>query len=129
MRAAHSARAISRTYFLASAEPVQWRTIGDIIAQSVGGRVRQVDLAPLVVRATSFAGEWLGRMTGTVTIANRSRAALSRHPYWVCSSARAQRELDFHESISLPEAVRETYLWYRQTGWLRGAQRSATAVA
>jgi nucleoside-diphosphate-sugar epimerase len=129
LRAAHSDRAISRTYFLASSEPVQWRTIGGFIAQSVGGRVRHVDLAPLVVRATSFAGEWVGRMTGTATIANRSKAALSRHPYWVCSSARARSELDFRASVSLPDAVRETYLWYRQTGWLRGARRSDTAVA
>jgi nucleoside-diphosphate-sugar epimerase len=129
LRAAQCEQAISRTYFLASSEPVQWRTIGTAIARTVGRRVRQVDLASPVVQAASFAGEWLGRVTRTVSIANRSKAALSRHPYWVCSSARAKRELGFQESISLPDAVRQTYLWYRQTGWLRGSRPADTAVS
>jgi nucleoside-diphosphate-sugar epimerase len=129
VHAAQREQAISRTYFLASSEPVQWRTIGTMIATILGRRVRQIDLAPPMVRAASFAGEWLGRVTGTASIANRSKAALSRHPYWVCSGARAQRELGVQESISLPDAVRQTYLWYGQSGWLRGARRAATAVA
>jgi nucleoside-diphosphate-sugar epimerase len=129
VRAAQCEQAISRTYFLASSEPVQWRSIGTVIGATVGRRVRQLDLAPPLVQVAAFAGEWLGRMTGTASIANRSKAALSRHPYWVCSSARARRELGFQQSISLPDAVRETYLWYRQSGWLRGARPTDTAVA
>jgi len=84
--------------------------------------------APLVSTA-SVAGEWLGRLTNTVTLANRSKAALSRHPYWICSAERARRELGFQGTRSLPEALRDTYYWYRQSGWLRGSRRADTAVA
>ena len=129
LAAAANPRAISRTFFLSSEEPVRWRALGDAIAGLVGRRARHVNIATPVVRAVSAAGEWVGRLTRTATIANRSKAALSRHPYWVCSSARARRELGFHESVSLPDAMLQTYLWYRQNGWLRGSRPSDTAVA
>jgi nucleoside-diphosphate-sugar epimerase len=64
-----------------------------------------------------------------VTIANRSKAALSREPYWVCSASRARGELGFEESRSLPDALRDTYYWYRKSGWLGGSGRGADAVA
>jgi len=122
-------RAISRTYFLSSSQPVQWRTIGENIASAVGKRVRHVDLYGPLVHTASAAGEWLGRLTHTATIANRSKAELSRHPFWVCSALRARTELAFQESRSLPEALRDTYYWYRQRGWIGGSRRTDTAVA
>jgi nucleoside-diphosphate-sugar epimerase len=127
--ASRSERAISRTYFLAPSEPVQWRTIGESIASAVGRRVRHVDLYGPLVHTASAAGEWLGRLTHTASIANRSKAELSRHPFWVCSATRARRELAFQESRSLPEGLRDTYYWYRQSGWMRGSRRTGTAVA
>jgi nucleoside-diphosphate-sugar epimerase len=127
--ASRSERAISRTYFLSSSEPVQWRTIGENIASAVGKPVRHVDLYGPLVQTASAAGEWLGRLTHTATIANRSKAELSRHPFWVCSGLRARQELAFQESRSLPDALRDTYYWYRQSGWLRGSRRIVSAVA
>jgi nucleoside-diphosphate-sugar epimerase len=129
LAAARCEQAISRTYFLASAEPVQWRAFGEHIASVVGRHARHVDLPGAIVRTASVAGEFFGRVTHTTTIANRSKAALSRYPYWVCSSERARRELGFREAHSLPEALRHTYYWYRQTGWLRGSPRVDSAVA
>jgi nucleoside-diphosphate-sugar epimerase len=121
---------VCRTYFLSSTEPVQWRTIGDHIAAAVGRRVRHIDVYAPLVQTASVAGEWIGRLTDTATLANRNKAALSRHPYWVCSAARARLELGFRETRSLPEAVRDTYYWYRKCGWLRGSYRAGgSAVA
>jgi nucleoside-diphosphate-sugar epimerase len=129
LAAARRDTSIPRTFFLSSAEPVQWRTFGEHIAAALGKRVRHVNLHSSIVRTASFAGEWIGRLTRTATLANRSKAALSRHRYWVCSAERARQELDFQESRSLPDAVRETYYWYRQSGWLRGSRRADSAVA
>lgn len=129
LRAAQCDQAISRTYFLSSSEPVQWRTLGELIAATTERRVRHVNVSPPVVWVASMAGQWIGRLTRSATMANRDKAVLSRYPFWVCSSARARRELEFHETRSLPDALRETYLWYRQKGWLRGARPLDTAVA
>jgi nucleoside-diphosphate-sugar epimerase len=120
---------VCRTYFLSSAEPVQWRAIGNHIAAAVGRRVRHIDVFAPLVQTASLAGEWIGRMTHTATLANRSKAALARHPFWVCSAARARQELGFRETRSLPEAMRDTYYWYCESGWLHGSRRADSAVA
>lgn len=127
--AATKREAIARKYFLASEAPVQWRALGELIGKAVGRRVRHIDVPSAVVQAAAFVGEWIGRIANRPSIANSSKAALSRPPYWVCSSARARHELGFTPSHSLPEAVRQTYYWYRKSGWLGGAQNAGKPVA
>lgn len=126
--AASRPEAIARKYFLASEAPIQWRALGELIARVVGRRVRHIEIPAAVIQAVGFAGEWLGRIANRASIANRSKAALSRPPYWVCSAARARHELGFTPSHSLPEAVQQTYYWYRKSGWL-GARNASNPVA
>jgi len=127
--AATKPEAIARKYFLASEAPVQWRALGEEIAAASGRRALHIDLPAPLVSAAAFAGEFIGRLTRTAPLANRSKAALARPHYWVCSALRARRELAFSPSRSLPDAVRETYYWYRQHGWLGGSRRADSAVA
>jgi nucleoside-diphosphate-sugar epimerase len=127
--AASRQQAVARTYFLAGEAPVQWRAFGDVIAKALGRRVRHVDLPAMLVATASVAGELFGRLSRRPTIANRSKAALSRQRFWICSAARARNELGFRESRSLPEAVRDTYYWYRKCGWLGGSRGAAGTVA
>jgi len=126
---AQAPHAISRAYFLSSAEPVQWRALGEEIANAVGRGVRHVNVPAPIVRAASFVGDVIGRATRSVGLANSNKAELARHRYWVCSAARARLELGFTESRSLPDAVKDTYYWYRQSGWLRGTRASHSSVA
>ena len=107
---------ICRTYFLSSDEPVRWRTLGEHIASGAERRVRHVNVYSPIVTTASLAGEWIGRLTKRATLANRSKGALSRQRYWVCSAERAKSELGFRQTRSLPDAVRDTYYWYRQSG-------------
>ncbi len=122
-------QAISRKYFLAGESPVQWRALGDFIANAVNRRVRHVDVPAPIVATVSLAGELIGRLLKGATIANWSKALLSRQRYWICSASRARDELGFRESRSLPEAVRDTYYWYRNSGWLAGSRGAARPVA
>jgi dihydroflavonol-4-reductase len=124
--AALSDAAILRCYFLSSSRPVQWRTLGEHVANAIGRDVRHVDVSGALVRTASLAGSLVGRLTGHNSIANADKAALARHHFWVCSAQRARRELAFNESHSLPDAVRETYLWYRQNGWLGGSRGASS---
>ena len=127
--AATRREAVSRTYFLAPDLPVQWRALGDEIVRVVGRGGRHVNVPPALVLGASLAGELVGRITRRPMLANRSKAALSREPYWVCSASRARSELGFRAARSLPEAVRDTYFWYRKSGWLGDSRRGAGTVA
>ena len=120
--------ALLRTYFLSSAAPVQWRELGRIIARVMDVRPRHIDLPRPVVDLASMAGDALGHITGRPLLANGHKGALSHHPFWVCSPARAERELGFRQTYSLPDAVRDTYLWYVEHGWVQGSPRWAATV-
>jgi dihydroflavonol-4-reductase len=126
MAASERTEAISQTYFLAAESPVRWRELGGAIAHAMGRKVRHLDVPLPLVRVASTGGELLGRLSGRASLANRNKAALARHPFWVCSASRAATELGFRPRHSLPEAVRETYHWYRQSGWLRGSSRASS---
>lgn len=121
--------AISRTYFVAGVEAIRWREFGDYIAAAAGRRVRHLNLPFAIVGPASMAGELWSRVSRRATIANRSKATLSRQKYWVCSASRAREDLALAESRSLPQAIRDTYYWYRQNGWLRGSSGARGAVA
>jgi len=125
--AAQSPRAVSRTYFLASDQPVVWREIGEGIAIAAGRSVGHVEIPWSLVWVASALGDLVGALTGTASLANRSKAEQARQRAWHCSAARARKELGFQQRRSLPEALRETYLWYAEHGWLRGANVPAAA--
>jgi nucleoside-diphosphate-sugar epimerase len=119
LRAGVTERAAMRTYFLASRNAVQWSTVVDAMALAARRRLRVVNLPQWLVASSAEAGELVAALTGHVPLANRSKVALGRQPYWVCSAARARDELGFQERVTLPEGIRETYLWYVTHRWLR----------
>ncbi len=118
-----------RLYFLASKAPIQWCALGAVIARAAGTSARHLNIPGAVIRALAHIGDLAAGFTVETPLLNSNKAALSRHPYWVCDGGRAERELGWRESRSLPDAVRETYLWYEQSGWLSGSSRAAVAVA
>lgn len=120
---------VCRTFFLSSAEPLQWRALGEEISNVVGRQVRHLNVPAPIVDVVSAFGELLGRGGLPMPLANRSKAALARQPLWICSAARAREELAFRPTRSLPDALRDTYNWYRQSGWLRDSRRVVPAVA
>lgn len=125
VRASTHERAVCRTYFLSSAQPVQWKDIGAEIADAVGRRVHEVNLGQWMVSAAAVLGEVAGRVRGVAPLANRNKALLGRHALWVCSAWRAREEIGFAERVTLPVGIRETYLWYVTHGWVPGRRGNA----
>jgi nucleoside-diphosphate-sugar epimerase len=126
--AAREKAAIGRTYFLASRQPITWGDLGTQIAAAIGVQPRTLNVSLGLVRMASTAGEWFGRLTGSAPLLCESRATLAAQPRWVCSPARAEQELGFNPVRALPDALRETYLWYVRAGWLRDPRGVETVV-
>lgn len=123
-----SPAAVGETYFVANAEPVQWREFGALVARALSRAARHLDIPAPVIRGAGIAGDLFSRVTGRATLASRSRYLMSRQPFWVCSASRARDELGFRETRSLPDAIRDTYLWYLDHGWLRASPGAAAAM-
>lgn len=119
IRAAATDRAAMRTYFLASTDPLRWSAVGQEIAAAIRRPLRSVNVPLLAVRAAAEAGQLFGALTGTLPLGTRDKAILATAPFWLCSAARARAELGFAPRVTLPEGIRETYLWYVTHRWLR----------
>lgn len=119
--------AAGQTYFLAS-HALQWRALGERIGETVNRPVSHLNVPGTLVRAVSHLGDATALVTGDTPLLNANKAALTRHPFWLCSSDRAKNDLGWNPTRSLPDALRDTYLWYRQSGWLNGSPRSAVVA-
>lgn len=122
-------QAMGRTYFLANEAPLQWRSLGERVATAVGHSVSHLNVPGSLVQAASHLGDLAALVMRDTPLLNSNKAALARHPFWLCSAERARNDLGWQASGSLPDALRDTYLWYEQSGWLSGSPRSAFAVA
>ena len=129
LAAARTDAATDRTYFLASTNPIEWRTLGQAIEAVVGRGAMHLNIPGGLVRAAAHIGDVAGAFMLGMPMLNSNKASLSRQPFWVCSAERAGKELGWAQTRSLPDAVRDTYLWYQQSGWLSGPRRTAVAVA
>lgn len=127
MAAAQHQNAVGHVFFLGSKAPVQWRELGAEIGRAVKKQVRHLNVPGTLVRAGARIGDVVAGLMLETPLLNSNKVALARYPYWVCSSAQAEKELDWRQERSLPDAVRDTYLWYQQSGWLGGSARAAVS--
>jgi nucleoside-diphosphate-sugar epimerase len=119
VRCAGAGEAVGGTYFLANEEPVQWGALFERAAECAGGSLTvDVQVPPPLVAVAATVGDAIARMTGHASLLTSEKVALSRPPYWVCSSELARRELGVESRIELQDGLLQTYDWYLANGWL-----------
>jgi nucleoside-diphosphate-sugar epimerase len=117
--AASTPAAEGRTYFLANDEPVQWASLFEIARSASAARPRlDVDIPLPLVQLGAKGGDILARLTGHASLLTSEKVALGRPSFWVCSNARAKRELGFTPRVPLATGIAETYRWYLENGGL-----------
>ncbi|HET9796696.1 MAG TPA: NAD-dependent epimerase/dehydratase family protein [Gemmatimonadaceae bacterium] len=118
--AAERSEAVGGTYFVANREPTTWRALYDEVAAAAGRSPALTLQIPLAaIAAAGMAGDLVSALTGWHSLANRNKTRLARPRWWLCDATRARAELGWEASIPLQDGVRDTYLWYRQAGWMR----------
>jgi len=121
--------AVGRTYYVANDRAPSW---GELYAEiaSAASCVRTLDLqVPLpAIAAAGVAGDLLSAVTGWHTLANRHKTRLARPRWWLCDPERAHVELGWKAAIPLQHGVRETYLWYLASRWMRPRTRGKVSV-
>ena len=123
---AESAAAVGRTYFVANETSVSWRGLYSAVATAASSAPAIDVQIPLpAIALAGVAGDVVSALTGWHSLANGHKTRLARPRWWLCDSARARAELGWRETIPLQDGVRETYLWYREAGWMRARPRAA----
>ena len=108
-----------RRYFLSDGEVYQSSTFSNLIREELGRPWWIRITAPLwVLRAVTFCGEYLGRLTGKVTALNNDKYNIMRQRNWRCDITPARRELGYEPQVQLAEGVRRSIQWYKEHKWL-----------
>ena len=116
---ATTAAMANRTFFVANDEPVRWRDLFRMAAECAGRTiVADVNLPRPLVTAGANVGDIVAKIRRRAGLLTSEKAVLAKPPYWICSNARAKRELGFASRIDLEAGLRETYDWYVANGWL-----------
>ena len=108
-----------RKYFLSDGQVYQSTTFSDLIHEELGRPWWLRITAPVwVLRVVTFFGEYIGHMTGKVTVLNNDKYNILRQRNWRCDIEPARRELGFEPKVQLKEGVKTTIQWYKDHKWL-----------
>ena len=108
-----------RKYFLSDGEVYQSTTFSDYIHEELGRPWWIRITAPVwLLRAVTFVGEYIGRMTGKVSALNNDKYNILRQRNWRCDIQPAIDELGYRPQVKLQEGVRRSIKWYKENGWL-----------
>jgi len=105
-------------YHVASPEVYPWAAVCRALARTAGRKARLVRVPPGLIRAAAAASEWVAGGLGRSTMFNRDKAKELLAPGWLCDTEDARRELGFSAATPLEQGLKETWLWYRNEGWL-----------
>lgn len=118
LAAAISERSRGRLYFLTNPFPVVWRDFVQLAASVCGKRAISLPVPPSFLRLTAFLGDAASKLTGKPVLIRSDKLQELVQTAWVCSPERAWRDFGWRASTPLDEAIRRTFLWYREHGWL-----------
>ena len=108
-----------RKYFLSDGEVYQSATFSNLIHEALGRPWWIRITAPVwVLRIVTFLGEYIGRITGTVTALNNDKYNILKQRNWRCDIQPAIDELGYQPKVQLEEGVKKTIQWYRDHKWL-----------
>ncbi len=108
-----------RKYFLSDGQVYQSATFSTLLHEALGRPWWIRITAPVwVLRVVTFFGEYIGRLTGTVTALNNDKYNILRQRNWRCDISPACRELGYKPEYDLKRGVSLAVKWYQDNGWL-----------
>lgn len=105
-------------YFAADPTISSYAQMGQLAALAMGVPVRVIKLRrwPFILPALVMEG--VGRLRNKPALISLDKLREASQAGWVCSPAKAQRQLGFQVAAPLAERYRQTAEWYRANGWL-----------
>jgi dihydroflavonol-4-reductase len=105
-------------FFLGSLERYNWKQIGLIAAKAMDKKARALAIPKAVLYIAGFFAGLAEKWFGANVDINMDRARRITQASWYCSSEKAKNELGYEQKVSLEKGMKETFLWYKEHGWL-----------
>jgi nucleoside-diphosphate-sugar epimerase len=117
--AADRARSGGGVFYLTGTPAHSWREIGEAIAAAMGKRATAVRIPDAAMATAAWvASAWCALTGRKPGLLNADKWREARQAGWLCSGARAERELGFRPRVRLDEGVKLSAEWYKRQGWL-----------
>ena len=104
---------MGKTYFLSNRDAVSFKELAGLILRGMKKRALRVPTPDRVVRFLGDLADGYTKMTGRGGLFSRDKAIEMTQKSWVCSPARAKRDLGWEARIGPDEGFRETLEWYK----------------
>jgi nucleoside-diphosphate-sugar epimerase len=106
-------------YFVAADEHPTFAELCRMVARATGRPYAvPIPFPLLAIWPAVLPGEIAGRITGKARYLCFERAREFTAGHWICSAAKANRDLGFSPGAPLAERIQQTADWYLQEGWL-----------
>ena len=105
-------------YFITGQDSPRMSDMPRLVSRALGRKVRGIRVSPGLVSAAGGLSEMWGRVRGRMPVFNRDKARELTASGWVCSSAKASRDLSFQAEVSIQEGFSRTVQWYRENNWI-----------
>lgn len=124
--AAEAEGARGRTYFLSDGQGYGYGDIAASMGRAFGRPARRVPVPDFVLDLAAALGDEAMSLLGRVPVFGRDKARELKARFWLCSPARAVRELGWTPGVALDDGIRETAEWYVRQGLVRAPRRPST---
>ncbi|MCC5828697.1 MAG: NAD-dependent epimerase/dehydratase family protein [Phycisphaeraceae bacterium] len=114
--AANKPGASGRMYYLASGHH-RMSEVMQALEQAAGRTLKVIRIPALPARLGGELGQLWWMITGRAPVLSRRKVRDLLQPAWLCSFAKAQRELGFTPNEGLTDGFARTIAWYRQKNW------------
>ncbi|MBI1806721.1 MAG: NAD-dependent epimerase/dehydratase family protein [Ignavibacteria bacterium] len=112
-------KSIGQTYFISSERFYNWREVGEITARIMDKKVFRIRVPEFGVYTIAGFSELVGLLSHKPVLLNFEKARDIVQDAWTCSIAKAKKELEFREALTLEDGIKNTVQWYREQGWLK----------
>ncbi len=113
-----SENAAGEIFFLSSDEYYSWTYLIDCIISAIGRKAFKIRVPEVLVYATGFLSEKLGKITGKTPVFNLEKARDFTQNFWICSNKKAKEVLGFKQKITPEVGFQTTYKWYLANMWI-----------